>query len=116
MQEAPVFRATGLDHVLLNVSDPEKSVAFYQRFLGKPSPGNNNRTWFQVGPSRIGLLRTPAGQRAGVNHFCVSAAAYNYDEVIRRLQQMGVETVAPEVAGAVEFRDPDGLLIQVIGK
>ena len=71
--------------------------------------------WFQVGISRIGLLQTAAGQRAGVDHFCVSATAYDYDAVVRKLQQIGVKVESPEVAGAAEFRDPDGLLIQVMG-
>jgi catechol 2,3-dioxygenase-like lactoylglutathione lyase family enzyme len=113
--DEPIFRPIGLDHILINVSDPEKSVAFYQRFLGKPSPGNNNRIWFQVGTSRVGLLRTPAGEHAGVNHFCVSAAAFDYDAVIRKLGQVGAKVEKSEVAGAPEFRDPDGLLIQVMG-
>ena len=63
----------------------------------------------------IHVWRTPTGQRAGVNHFCVSAAEFSYDAVTRRLQQMGAKVEAPEVAGAAEFRDPDGSLIQVMG-
>ena len=114
MPEEPIFRPMALDHVLLNVTDPEKSAAFYQKFLGPPAR-NNNRIWFQIGASRIGLLQTPAGQRTGVNHFCVSAAAFNYEAVVRRLQQMGAKVEAPEVAGSAEFRDPDGSLLQVMG-
>jgi catechol 2,3-dioxygenase-like lactoylglutathione lyase family enzyme len=115
IQDDPIFRPTGLDHILLNVADPEKSAAFYQKVFGPPSQRNNNRIWFQVGTSRIGLLQTPAGQRPGVNHFCVSAATYNYDAAVRRLQQIGAKVENPEVAGAAEFRDPDGLLVQVMG-
>ena len=111
----PIFRPTGLDHILLNVTDLEKSVAFYQKFLGRLVPGNNNRAWFQVGPSRIGLSRTPAGERAGVSRVCVSASSFNYEAAIRSMQQMGAKVEPPEVAGAPEFRDPDGLLVQVMG-
>jgi len=114
-QEPPVFNAVGLDHILINVTDTEKSVAHYQKFLGPAMPGNNGRIWFQVGSSRVGLLKTPAGQRAGVNHFCVSAASFNYDAVVGRLRQIGVQMESTEVAGAPEFRDPDGLLIQIMG-
>jgi catechol 2,3-dioxygenase-like lactoylglutathione lyase family enzyme len=115
IEEEPIFRPTGLDHILLNVSDPDKSIAHYRKFLGQPMPGNNNRTWFQVGASRIGLLQTPTGERSGVNHFAVSAASFNYDTAIRRLQQIGARVESSEVAGAAQFRDPDGLLIQVMG-
>jgi catechol 2,3-dioxygenase-like lactoylglutathione lyase family enzyme len=109
----PIFRATGLDHILLNVADPEKSAAFYEKIFGPVTRRNNNRTWFQAGKSRIGLLKTPDGQRAGVNHYCVSAEPFDYDAVVKRLTAAGAKVETPEIAGAPEFRDPDGFLIQV---
>ena len=63
---APIFRPTGIDHILLNVTDPEKSAAFYEKILGPVTQRNNNRIWFQAGTGRIGLLKTPAGDKAGV--------------------------------------------------
>jgi catechol 2,3-dioxygenase-like lactoylglutathione lyase family enzyme len=109
----PIFRPTGLDHILLNVADPEKSAAFYTKIFGPVTQRNNNRIWFQAGKSRIGLLQTPAGQRPGVNHYCVSAEAFDYDAVVKKLEQAGAKVEAPEVAGAPEFRDRDGFLVQV---
>ena len=111
----PIFRATGLDHILLDVTDPEKSAEFYEKIFGPVIQRNNNRTWFQSGRSRIGLLAVGGGRRPGVNHFCVSATAFDYDAVIHKLEQAGARPQAPEVAGAPEFRDPDGILVQVMG-
>jgi catechol 2,3-dioxygenase-like lactoylglutathione lyase family enzyme len=34
MDETPLARVTGLDHVVLKVADPEASVAWYHRVLG----------------------------------------------------------------------------------
>ena len=113
--EEQIFRSSGIDHILLNVSDPEKSAAFYEKILGPVTQRNNNRIWFQVGTSRLGLLATPPGQRAGVNHFCVAAAAFDYDGAMKRLERAGAKLEAPEVKGAPEFRDPDGYLVQVMG-
>ena len=110
----PIFQPTGLDHILLNVSDPEKSAVFYEKLFGPVTQRNNNRTWFQAGKSRIGLLQTPAGQRPAVNHFCVAAATLDYDSAVKRLQEAGAMVEKPEVAGAPEFRDPDGILVQVM--
>jgi catechol 2,3-dioxygenase-like lactoylglutathione lyase family enzyme len=115
LREPPIFRPTGMEHILLNVTDPEKSAAFYEKFLGPVSQRNNNRIWFQLGASRVGLLQTPSGQRAGVNHYCVSAEPFNYDEVMKKLQQAGVKIEPAEVAGAPDFRDPDGYRVQVMG-
>ena len=111
----PIFRPTGLNHILLDVTDPEKSAAFYEKLFGPMTQRNNNRTWFQVGKSRIGLLAVANGQRPGVNHFCVSAAAFEYDAAMKMLEQAGAKPETPEVAGAPEFRDPDGILVQVMG-
>ena len=111
----PVFRPTGIDHILLNVSDPEKSAAFYEKILGPVTQRNNNRIWFQAGTGRIGLLKTPAGDKAGVNHYCVSVEKFDYDSAVRKLQQAGVKVDTPEIAGAPDLRDPDGYRVQVMG-
>jgi catechol 2,3-dioxygenase-like lactoylglutathione lyase family enzyme len=108
-----IFRPTGIDHILLNVTDPEKSAAFYEKILGPVTQRNNNRIWFQAGKSRIGLLKTPEGQRAGMNHYCVSAMNFDYDAAVKKLAAAGAKVETPELAGAPEFRDPDGFLVQV---
>ncbi|HEY1241139.1 MAG TPA: VOC family protein [Bryobacteraceae bacterium] len=110
----PIFRATGLDHILLNVSDPEKSAAFYEKIFGPVAQRRNNRIWFQTGKGRIGLLKTPDGQPNGVNHFCVAAERFDYVAVMKKLAEAGAKPETPEVAGAPEFRDPDGFLVQVM--
>jgi catechol 2,3-dioxygenase-like lactoylglutathione lyase family enzyme len=110
----PIFHPTGFDHILINVSDPAKSAAFYEKIFGPVARRNNNRTWFQAGKTQIGLLETPSGQGAGVNHFCVAAAPFDYADAIKKLELAGARPVDPEVRGAPEFRDPDGLLIQVM--
>ena len=111
----PIFRPTGIDHILLNVTDPEKSAAFYEKILGPVTQRNNNRIWFQVGTSRIGLLQTPAGEKAGVNHYCVSVAKFDYEAAVKQLQQAGVKLDTSEIAGAPDLRDPDGYRVQVMG-
>jgi catechol 2,3-dioxygenase-like lactoylglutathione lyase family enzyme len=108
----PIFQPTGLDHILLNVSDLPKSVAFYANIFGLATQVNN-RTWFQAGKSRIGLLQTPAGTRPGVNYFCISAAAFNFAATLKKLEEAGARVERPEVAGEPVFRDPEGLLVRV---
>jgi catechol 2,3-dioxygenase-like lactoylglutathione lyase family enzyme len=115
MSSEPVFRAVGIDHILLNVSDPEKSAAFYEKILGPVTQRNNNRIWFQAGTGRIGLLKTPAGEKAGVNHYCVSVEKFDYDTAVKKLQQAGVKLDKPEIAGSPDLRDPDGYRVQVMG-
>jgi catechol 2,3-dioxygenase-like lactoylglutathione lyase family enzyme len=111
----PIFRPNGIDHILLNVTDPEKSAAFYEKILGPVTRRENNRIWFQAGAGRIALLKTPAGEKPGVNHYCVSVEKFDYDAAVTKLQQAGVRLDAPEIAGSPDLRDPDGYRVQVMG-
>jgi catechol 2,3-dioxygenase-like lactoylglutathione lyase family enzyme len=111
----PIFQPTGIEHLLVQVTDPETSAKFYEKLFGPVTQRANNRIWFRAGRSRIGLSALPSGQRSGVNHFCVSAAAFDHDAVTKKLQQAGAKLEKPEVAGSPEFRDPNGILVQVMG-
>ena len=110
----PVFSPTGIDHILLNVTDVGKSVAFYEKLFGPVTRRGNNRTWFQAGRSQIGLLEVADGRHPGVNHFCVAAAQFDYHSAVKRLAAAGAKIESAEVSGAPEFRDPDGILVQVM--
>lgn len=111
---AAILQVTGLDHILLNVSDPERSAAFYEKIFGPVAQRNNGRVWFQTGKSRVGLLRTPDGQKAGVNHFCVAAAPFNAAAVTKELEQAGAKLEKSDDPAAPQFRDLDGFLLQVM--
>ena len=113
LQEEPVFRPIGIEHVLLNVADPDASAGFYEKVLGPVAQRSNSRVWFRVGRSRIALRKTPEGQRPGMASFCVSAEAFNDDAVVARLVARGAKTEPAETPGTVSFRDPDGMLVQV---
>jgi catechol 2,3-dioxygenase-like lactoylglutathione lyase family enzyme len=63
----PMFRPTGIDHVLLNVTDLARSKAFYETIFG-PAPG----TRFRVGRSSIMLMRNAT---AGVARIGVTASS-----------------------------------------
>ncbi len=110
----PIFRPTGLDHLLLRVTDPEKSAVFYAKIFGPVTQRANNRTWFQCGKSRIGLIAADQDHPTGVDHFCVSADKFDYAAVTKKLEEAGAKVQPPEVAGAPEFRDPENILVQVM--
>ncbi len=112
----PIFRPIGLEHVLLNVSDPEKSAEFFAKILGSVAQRDKNNLWFRAGGSRVGLLKTPEGGRPGVNRFSIQAEHFDYADVARRLAGAGAKVAPLETAGAVEFRDRDGYLVQVTAR
>ena len=105
-----MLRPIALGQVLLNVNDPERAIAFYRRFLGSPAEGG----WFQVGTARVGLQRTPEGERAGVGHFSVSCETFAADTAVMRLQEIGAKEVRIS-NGTLAFRDLDEFRILVTG-
>jgi hypothetical protein len=60
------------------------------------------------------LLKATDGTRRGVHHFCVSAEPFDYAAVVTRLAALGATIEASDIPGAPSFRDPDGMLVQVI--
>src|SRR5579862_941776 len=61
----PIFQATGMNHILIQTAEMDKSVALYEKLFGPVAQRAQNRTWFQTGPSRIGLSAAAAGQKPG---------------------------------------------------
>src|SRR5579872_4465170 len=56
-QEEAAVQAIGLDHIMLTVSDLEKSAAFYRKFFGMENSRTKKpgRVWFAVENTRLGL-------------------------------------------------------------
>ena len=116
----------GLRHVALNVRDVQASVAFYCSVLGmkvewEPDPDN---VYLTSGGDNLAIHKLPEGQTPGavqiLNHigFIVSRPE-DVDEVATRVRQQGIDLEAPvkthrDGARSFYFRDPDGILIQLL--
>ncbi len=82
------FKVTGFDHVVLNVEDPERSIAFYCDELGlKPErveEWRNNEVFFPSvrvnDHTVIDLLQVPrTGENA--NHICLVVEPADFDAI-----------------------------------
>jgi len=116
----------GLRHVALNVRDVQRSVAFYSDVLGmqvewEPDPDN---VYLTSGSDNLAIHRLPEGAEPGavqsVHHIgFIVAKIDDVDAVAARVEGRGIEFVYPlkthrDGARSFYFRDPDGLLIQVL--
>ena len=125
-----------MDHIVLNVEDDEKMIAFYSNVLkmpnerldayraGKvpfPSVRLNANTVIDLFPKR--LWQEESGLERGrtvLNHFCIALERREWDELIQRLQANGTGIVEGPVArwGArgtgtsIYFNDPEGNLVE----
>jgi catechol 2,3-dioxygenase-like lactoylglutathione lyase family enzyme len=105
LTEAPAFRALALDHVVFAVSDLNRAIEHYQKFLGAPARREGGNAWFQLGTSRIGLSTNERYISITVERFDTAATR-------RRLEQLGAK-VETSLKDILRFRDPDGLVIQL---
>lgn len=123
------MRIDRLDHIVLTVSDVEKTCEFYSRALGLRVVGfgkhGRRALWF--GGQKINLHQAgdefePKSERPtpGSADLCFVARDH-LSRVVAHLEERGVELIAGPVErdGAlgemtsVYFRDPDGNLIEV---
>jgi len=83
-----------------------RTSRFCEKVFGVQSRRVNDRTWSQVGRSRVGLQNAADGEHAGVHRLGVAAEAFNYDLVVARLRALGATVERPEIQGAPAFRIP----------
>ncbi len=122
------MNVVGLDHIVLNVSDVDRAMAFYEGVFGlevlRLEQFRRGEVGFlSVRISGHSLIDLRPGERDGTNidHFCIVVDEPDMDALFARLQQQGVR-----VQGTVGSRwgargdgpaftifDPDGNKIEV---
>lgn len=98
---API-RVRALNHMTLTVSDPTRSLEFYQGLFGMPIQARQGTTAILrigSGPQFLALSAAGASQTPGINHFCLSVENFNVDRIIAILQERGVRRADAAAAG-----------------
>lgn len=130
---API-RVTELDHIVLNVADVERTLAFYTDVLGLkgervlefregkvgfPSVRINQRTLIDLNPSNP---RGSGGSREGnLAHFCLVVEKEDFSGIVEYLKGHDVQVHQGPVsrwgargqATSIYFFDPDGNEIEI---
>jgi lactoylglutathione lyase len=107
------FRATGLDHVALDVKDVPRSRDFYKKHLGLEvirDGGEDNCFLGSGGGFFLTLFR---GEEPGLNHYCYAIRDFDPDRAEAKLKAAGLKV--RRESGRVYFDDPDGIEVQVSG-
>jgi catechol 2,3-dioxygenase-like lactoylglutathione lyase family enzyme len=107
----------GFDHIMVSVSDLDKSVAHYRKLLGQEESRDKNpdRVWFKLADTKLGLEAAPAGQKPSFSHFCVKCAGFDRAKATAGLEKLGVKVEAGSEKGTIRFKDIHGLPVEVIG-
>lgn len=125
-----------MDHIVLNMEDDDKMIAFYSKVLmlqaerldeycaGKtpfPSVRLNADTIIDLFPKKMWQKGARAGERSdNLNHLCISLSKGTWSELLKRLQINAVPIEEGPVlrwgahgtGTSVYFRDPESNLIE----
>lgn len=109
----------GVDHVLLHVSDIEKSMPYYHLVYGKDirttRQTNPDRLWIQLeANTRIGLQKAPAGQTARIDHYCIKVQPFNREAVTAGIGQAGLKVLpSPDEPDVLRFQDNYNITVEL---
>ena len=116
-QDDAICEAVGLDHVVLQVPDLEKSAGYYRKFFGMETSRDRTpeRIWFTAARTRLGLEKMAEGQMPHIDRFGIRVAAFDRQVVTRKLGGIGVTVLPSAGENIVSFRDADGISVEVRG-
>ena len=124
----PTIRVRALNHMTLFVSDPKRSLEFYQGLFGMPIQARQGDSGgllrIGTGPQYLALAAAGPNRKPGIDHFCMTVDGFNPGQTLKILAAHGVtQSDAPGPMKAwtrmrgdtVEFHlgDPDGILVQL---
>ncbi len=114
------IQTTGIDHLVLQVSDVARSKCFYVDVLGMGVVRESPRHVFlNCGSQVIGLFQTrdKAGFRTGcdLNHLAFQVDSGTYEEITGTLREQGLEVTGRKGdPRCIYFNDPDGHRLQIV--
>ncbi|HEV8416665.1 MAG TPA: VOC family protein [Bryobacteraceae bacterium] len=114
-QDDALVQAIATDHIMLRVTDLEKSTAHYRKIFGTEVSKTTKpaRVWFQVVRTRLGLEPVTSGEKPSVHHICVRVAGFDKKAVTEKLKKAGVEVVPAGDEDVVRFKDLNGLTMEL---
>ena len=133
-QTTPPIPVTAINHMTISVSDPARSLAWYQGLFGMPIAARQADTAIlRVGDGpQFMAIGGGASRNPSISHLCLSTDNFDADRIVGILGEHGVassQTSGPmevrirmrgaEFGGAPEgtpelyFGDPDGVVVQL---
>jgi catechol 2,3-dioxygenase-like lactoylglutathione lyase family enzyme len=111
----PIVEPLGIDNVILQVSDLDRSLAYYRKFFDGKATRDGDRVWIDAAGTRVGFMTAPEGRKPVISSVCVRVRAFDRKAVSQKLETLGARiTPAPKVDGDVlRFRSPMGIEVDL---
>jgi catechol 2,3-dioxygenase-like lactoylglutathione lyase family enzyme len=115
-----MIETSGVDHVVLHVSDVERSKRFYTEILGMTVyREEEGQVFLHTGQQGVALFRRPGGAPLTIgnalHHLAYKAASGTYETLKEERERHGVAVSGrPGQDRCIYFRDPDGHRLQLM--
>ena len=115
-----MIQATGIDHLVLHVSDVSRAKKFYIDVLGMSVYRENDRQVFlHAGQQGVALFKkegdSPLTTGNDLNHLALNVASGTYDALKADLEKHGVAVTGRRGDDrCIYFSDPDGHRLQLM--
>jgi catechol 2,3-dioxygenase-like lactoylglutathione lyase family enzyme len=115
-QDDSLFEAVAPDHVILRVSDLDRSTEHYKKFFGPASSRTKKPdcVWFGAARTKLGLELVAAGEKPSIHHICVRVAGFDKKSATEKLKRAGIDSSIGD-EGLVRFHDPNGFVMELKG-
>jgi catechol 2,3-dioxygenase-like lactoylglutathione lyase family enzyme len=115
-----MIEASGIDHIVLHVSDVQRSKQFYTELLGMtPYRENDWQVFLHAGAQGVALFKktdgSPVPAGGDMNHLALKVAGGTYESLKSELEAHGVSVSGrPGDDHCIYFQDPDGHRLQLM--
>jgi catechol 2,3-dioxygenase-like lactoylglutathione lyase family enzyme len=115
-----MIQASGIDHIVLHVSDVQRSRDFYTERLGMTAyRENDSQVFLHAGTQGVALFKRQADETAAaggdLNHLALTVAGGTYESLKAELEANGIAVSGrPGDDRCIYFSDPDGHRLQLI--
>lgn len=118
--DARKLQVTGINHVVLHVTDLERSKRFYMDVLGfedrNIAGGPPRAAFLRCGMQGLDLFEVSGDAHGGqeMNHMALNVAAEDLDQLVTQLSQAGVDASGRTPRNSVFILDPDGHRLEML--
>lgn len=113
-QTAP-FASTGIDHISIQVTNLDRSIAFYRDIFGLSVLNRDDANKIaRMGRTRIIVSLHEKPPTGIVDHFAIAIEGFNREQVTAALAAHGL-TAEQNLDYGFYVRDPEGVPVQIVG-
>ena len=108
----------GVDHVMLDVANLERSLSYYRAVYGAAAEAPrepSGRVWIRLErATRLGLQQITDGRKPSISHFAIKVAPFDRGALTARLRELGAkELPSADEPDVVRFLDNNGITVEL---